>query len=200
MARRATPVAVVCVAAAGCGGKKDSRTAATSARPSSSLYVLSSKSGFTTSRVGDVLDVSAVALGVRGKEPAVVELVGLEGTSAGLGRLGASAVPGGTPGDANVIGPIGTAWPPRAKGARPVEGLRVDPGGTDVNGRPAAGEERINEPWTLHYGFRVMRPGALRYGTAVIAYRQSGRRRITRVPLDFTMCARRASGAKVRCG
>ena len=145
-----------------------------------------------TARPGETLDVSAVDLEVRGPDPAVIEAVGLEGTTPKLGRLGAVAVRSDTKEDATVVGPLRRIWPRTGPNARPVEGLKISPGGFK-NGRPAAPRNAVTGPWTIHYGFQVLGRDRLKAGTAVIAYRQGTARRLLRVPLDFETCSPRGT-------
>lgn len=144
------------------------------------------------------LDLTAVDLEVRGPDPAVIEAVGLEGTSPKLGRLGAVAVRSDTRDDATAVGPLRRVWPRTGRNVRPVEGLKVVPGGFK-DGRPAAPRDAITGPWTIHYGFQVLGTGRLKAGTAVIAYRQGAARRLLRVPLALENCSP-PRGMPTACG
>jgi hypothetical protein len=186
----ATASALAASALTACGGgaaKQDDAASKPAATPRSELR--GTPAGpMVQARPGVILDLTAVDLEVRGPDPAVIEAVGLEGTSPKLGRLGAVAVRSDTREDATVVGPLRRVWPRTGRNVRPVEGLKVSPGGFK-NGRPAAPRDAINGPWTMHYGFRVLGPGRLKAGTAVIAYRQGNARRLLRVPLGFETCS-----------
>ncbi len=185
----ATAAALAASALVACGGgaKKDDAAGKPAATTNSELRATSGGTSLT-GRPGDTLDVSAVDLEVRGADPAIIEAVGLERTSPELGRLGAVAVRSDTKEDATVVGPLRRVWPRTGRNVRPVEGLKVSPGGFK-DGRPTASRDATTGPWTIHYGFQVLGRGRLKAGTAVIAYRQGTARRLLRVPLEFETCS-----------
>jgi hypothetical protein len=187
----ATASALAVSALTACGGsatKQDDAASKPAATPRSELRGIPVGGPLLEGRPGVTLDVGGVDLEVRGADPAVIEAVGLEGSSPKLGRLGAVAVRSDTKEDATVIGPLRRVWPRTGQNVRQVEGLKISPGGFK-NGRPASPREAITGPWTIHYGFRVLGPGRLKAGTAVIAYRQGTARRLLRVPLEFENCS-----------
>ena len=187
----ATASALAAGALTACGGgaaKPDDAANKPGATSRSELRGIPTGGTLLEGRPGVTVDAGGVDLEVRGADPAVIEAVGLEGTSPKLGRLGAVAVRSDTKEDATVIGPLRRVWPRTGQNVRQVEGLKISPGGFK-NGRPASPREAITGPWTIHYGFRVLGPGRLKAGTAVIAYRQGTARRLLRVPLEFENCS-----------
>ncbi len=128
-----------------------------------------------------------LGLAVEGKEPVTIDAVALEGLDPEVVRLAPLALPGGR--ESLFVGADSAekAWLGRRPGARPAEGLVINPGRVTVFGNPSRDPKRATEaPWNIAFGFRVQ-VGRSEPGTAIIAYHVGQRREVLRVRLKYSV-------------